>query len=58
MSTDTGEISEPNEVSLLILPSFVAASGCPIQDWTKYCDAVDKYFKHGSIKLHGIVIYL
>jgi len=48
VSTDTGEISESNGMLFLILPSFVAASGSPIQDWAKYSDAIDKYFKSGG----------
>ncbi|WP_316755325.1 hypothetical protein [Pedobacter aquatilis] len=48
VSTDTGEISGSDGIIILALPSFVAASGSPIQDFSNYSDALDNYFKNGG----------
>lgn len=48
VSTDTGEITYSDGIILLALPSFVAASGNPIQDYSNYSNALDNYFKNGG----------
>lgn len=48
VSTDTGEISGSDGIIILALPSFISASGSPIQDFANYSNALDDYFKNGG----------